>query len=40
MKPDERLSLKVLESHYHWCLENGRDVSWYKKVKKKNNGNR
>jgi hypothetical protein len=26
---------KVLESHYYWCLENGRDVSWYKKLKRK-----
>jgi hypothetical protein len=37
MKPDERLSWKVLESHYHWCLENGRDVSWYDKIKRKKN---
>ena len=35
MKPDERLSRKVLESHYQWCLENGRDVSWYGKLKGK-----
>jgi len=21
---------KVLESHYLWCLREGRDVSWYK----------
>ena len=30
MKQDERLSRKVLESHYLWCL----DVSWYDKLKK------
>ena len=35
MKPGERLPSKVLESHYYWCLENGRDVSWYNKVKGK-----
>jgi hypothetical protein len=35
MKVDERLSRKVLESHYQWCLDNGRDVSWYKEVKGK-----
>ena len=35
MRPDERLSRKVLESHYQWCLDNGRDVSWYKEVKGK-----
>jgi len=23
-------STKVLESHYFWCLKEGRDVSWYK----------
>tara|TARA_R100001224_G_scaffold77792_1_gene48275 strand:+ start:650 stop:829 length:180 start_codon:yes stop_codon:yes gene_type:complete len=23
-------STKVLESHYLWCLKEGRDVSWYK----------
>tara|TARA_Y100000401_G_scaffold20561_1_gene13732 strand:+ start:351 stop:464 length:114 start_codon:yes stop_codon:yes gene_type:complete len=34
MKQDERLSRKVLVSHYYWCLENGRDVSWYYKLKK------
>ena len=34
MKQDERLSRKVLESHYLWSLENGRDVSWYDKLKK------
>ena len=34
MKQDERLSRKVLESHYLWCHENGRDVSWYDKLKK------
>ena len=39
MRQDERLSRKVLESHYIWCLENGRDVSWYFKLKKgKNDG--
>tara|TARA_R100001509_G_C4672513_1_gene150654 strand:- start:217 stop:333 length:117 start_codon:yes stop_codon:yes gene_type:complete len=37
MKPDERLSLKVLESHYQWCIDNGRDVSWYHEVKKRKN---
>ena len=35
MRPDERLSKKVLESHYYWCLDNGRDVSWYDKLKGK-----
>mgnify|MGYP003125503077 FL=1 len=37
MKQDERLSRKVLESHYLWCLDNGRDVSWYDKLKKEKN---
>ena len=34
MKQDKKLSRKVLESHYLWCLDNGRDVSWYDKLKK------
>jgi len=37
MKPDERLSWKVLESHYYWCLENGRDTSWFNKIKRRKN---
>ena len=35
MKPDEDSLGRFLESHYHWCIENGRDVSWYKKIKEK-----
>ena len=35
MRPNERLSRKVIVSHYYWCLENGRYVSWYNKMKKK-----
>ena len=35
MKPDDRLSRKVLISHYYWCLENGRDVSWFYKLENK-----
>ena len=34
MNEDKRLSNMVLENHYQWCKENGRDVSWYKKRKK------
>ena len=25
-----RLSI-ILNNHYQWCLDNGRDISWYKK---------
>ena len=25
---------KILENHYEWCKQNGRDISWYKKIKK------
>jgi hypothetical protein len=25
---------KILENHYEWCKQNGRDTSWYKKMKK------
>ena len=35
MKPGEKLSKVVLENHYQWCLDNGRDVSWYYELKKK-----
>ena len=35
---NEKLSWKVLESHYYWCLENGRDVSWYSKIKRRKHG--
>ena len=35
---------KILENHYEWCKQNGRDTSWYKKMKKvikpKNHDNR
>jgi hypothetical protein len=24
---------KIKENHYQWCLDNGRDVSWYKELK-------
>ena len=24
----------ILNNHYQWCLDNGRNVSWYKKQKK------
>jgi|TARA_R100001460_G_scaffold99362_2_gene142583 hypothetical protein len=34
IEEDYRLSEKLLENHYFWCLENGRDTSWYKKRKK------
>ena len=23
----------IKENHYQWCLDNGRDVSWYKELK-------
>jgi hypothetical protein len=23
----------IKEQHYKWCLDNGRDVSWYNKLK-------
>jgi hypothetical protein len=35
MRPNERLSREIIVSHYYWCLKNGRDVSWYDKMKKK-----
>ena len=34
MIEDKRLSEKLLKNHYEWCMENGRDTSWYKKRKK------
>jgi|TARA_R100001460_G_scaffold48109_2_gene86014 hypothetical protein len=34
MIEDKRLSEKLLKNHYEWCRENGRDTSWYKKIKK------
>ena len=32
-KPNLDLLTKIKESHYQWCLDNGRDVSWYKEFK-------
>ncbi len=25
----KRLSI-ILKNHYQWCVDNGRDISWYK----------
>ena len=27
--PNMRLMTSIKESHYQWCLDNGRDTSWY-----------
>ena len=27
---------QILENHYEWCKQNGRDISWYKKYKEDN----
>ena len=24
---------KIKEKHYKWCLDNGRNVAWYKEIK-------
>jgi len=24
---------KIKEKHYQWCLDNGRDINWYKEIK-------
>jgi len=32
-KPNLDLLTKIKENHYQWCLDNGRDVSWYKEFK-------
>tara|TARA_E500000178_G_C16378045_1_gene468973 strand:+ start:176 stop:349 length:174 start_codon:yes stop_codon:yes gene_type:complete len=34
-KSAEFLNKKILESHFIWCKENGRDVSWYEKKRKR-----
>jgi hypothetical protein len=28
-----KLITSIKESHYKWCLDNGRDTSWYYKLK-------
>lgn len=32
-KPNLDILTKIKENHYQWCLDNGRNVSWYKKLK-------
>ena len=32
-----KLLTSIKESHYEWCLKNGRDISWYKNFKTKKN---
>lgn len=32
-KPNLDILTKIKKKHYKWCLNNGRDVSWYKKIK-------
>ena len=27
---------QILDNHYEWCKENGRDTSWYGKYKRVN----
>ena len=34
MKENKIVLTIILNNHYQWCLDNGRDVSWYKKLKK------
>ena len=34
MREDKTVLTIILRNHYQWCLDNGRDVSWYKKQKK------
>ena len=31
--PNMQLLTSIKESHYEWCKENGRDISWYKQIK-------
>jgi hypothetical protein len=33
-----KLMTAIKESHYQWCLKNGRDISWYQDLKNKKNG--
>ena len=38
--PNMQLLTSIKESHYEWCKENGRDISWYKQIKNEEKKNK
>ena len=31
------IGMRILDNHYEWCKKEGRDISWHKKYRKKQN---